>query len=106
MAYVKKISDKQFALDIINKEFEIAGTGLHFETYEDLQTFCEEHKQWYSDYSFATPEQFYEWKDYFYKHFYDWQPKRCGKTEIDREFGWFNLQYGLKYDFSFEILKK
>lgn len=99
MARVRKIDDYQFALDCINKEFEIIGSGLHFKTFPALVEYAKEHKKWYSDNAFISKEQYLEWKDYFFTHFYDWKPKRYGKKEIEREFSWFNLQYGFRCDF-------
>lgn len=99
--YKKKITDEQFALDCINKEFEIIGSDLHWNTWDEL---CEwarlpENLHWYSDNEFSTREQYNQWKDYFMGHFYDWQPKRVSKRWAEREFSWFNLMYGLKYGF-------
>jgi len=104
MAYVKKISGKQFTFDVITKELDIVGSGLHFNDYEELFEWAKKHPKWFTEYEFKTKEQFYEWKKYFYDHFYDWQPKRVKKNELDREFAWFNLDYGLKYGFDYEEL--
>lgn len=99
MAYVKKISDKQFALDVINKEFEIANSGLHFDTFEELSDYTKENIHWYQEFEFKTPEEYQQWKDYFFEHFYDWKPKYYSKKVIEQEFAWFNLCYGLKYGY-------
>ena len=103
----KKISGEQFTLDCINKEFELIGSPNHWATYEELCDWSklEENKQWYSNSEFATVEQYLQWKQYFMDHFYDWQPKRVSKREAEREFQWFNLQYGLKYGFDLDLLK-
>lgn len=97
--YKKKISGEQFALDCINKEFEIIGSDLHWDTFHELCEWSKEHRHWYSDNEFSTREQYDQWKAYFMEHFYDWQPKRVNKVQAEREFSWFNLQYGLKYGF-------
>lgn len=99
MAYVKKISGEQFALDCINKQWEIIGEPLHFDTWEDLVSYGKEHPKWFSESEYKTPEQFQQWKDYFFEHFYDWKPKHFSKRAIKREFLWFNLMYGLKYGY-------
>lgn len=99
MAYVKKISDEQFTLDCINKEFEIANTGLRFETFEDLCAYSKEHPKWFTNHEFKTSEEYQQWKNYFFEHFYDWQPKHYGKKTIMKEFSWFNLMYGFKYGY-------
>ena len=104
--YKKKISGEQFALDCINKQFEIIGDSHRWDSWEELCEWSklEENKHWYSDFCFETPEQFREWKAYFMEHFYDWQPKRVSKREAEREFSWFNLSYGLRYNFDYNLL--
>ena len=106
MAYVKKISDRQFTLDCINKEFEIIGSTNHWDTFEELCEWAkqEENTEWYSNNAFSTPEQFKEWHQYFINHFYDWQPKRVSLRAAERSFSWFNLCYGLRNDFNDELL--
>ena len=103
--YKKKISDEQFALDCINKEFEIVGSTNHWNTFEELCEWAklEENRHWYSHNAFSTPEQFKQWKQYFMKHFYDWRPG-TSKRAVENEFSWFNLCYGLKYDFDYKLL--
>ena len=99
--YKKKISDEQFCLDCINKEFEIIGSSLHWNTFKELSEWSklEENRHWYSDNAFTSEEQYLQWKNYFFEHFYDWKPKRHPRRDIEREFSWFSLMYGLKYDF-------
>ena len=105
--YKKKISDEQFTLDCINKEFEIIGSTNHWDTFKELCEWSqlEENKHWYSDNEFSTPEQYREWEKYFFEHFYDWQPKRVSKHAAKEEFSWFNLRYGLKYGFDYKLLE-
>lgn len=103
--YVKKISAKQFLLDCINKEHEIAGSSLHWDTFEELQKYSDTHENWFNDHSFIDVSQYFKIKDYFLNHFYDWQPKRVSKKEAEKEFSWFMLQYGLRYDFDYTDLK-
>lgn len=104
--YRKKITGEQFTLDCINKEFEIIGSDLHWDTFEELCAWSQQegNRHWYSDNCFTTVEQYKEWKEYFMEHFYDWQPKRVSKDAAEREFSWFNLQYGLKYGFDYNLL--
>ena len=97
--YKKKISDEQFLLDCINKEFEIIGSSNHWDTIDELVEWSKENKHWYSDNAFTSREQYDEWRAYFLEHFYDWQPKRVSKRQAEREFSWFALQYGFTYDF-------
>lgn len=97
MAYVKKISDEQFVLDCINKEFEIIGSNLHWDTFEELSAWSKlpENEEWYSKYQFDTKEQYETWKEYYLEHFYAWQPKWYSKKVVEKHyFPWFSLQYG------------
>ena len=97
--YKKKISDEQFCLDCINKEFEIIGSSHHWDTFAELEEWAKDNRHWFSDNAFTTREQYDQWKEYFLEHFYDWQPKRVSKKQAEREFSWFTLQYGFRYDF-------
>lgn len=101
MARIKKISETQFVLDCINKEFEIIGSNLHWDTFEDLSKWSKlpENKEWFSQYEFESEDQYNQWKNYYLDHFYDWKSKRYRSRDIEREFSWFSLMYGLKYDF-------
>lgn len=101
MARVQKISEKQFVLDCVNKEFELIGSPLHWDTFEELSAWSklEENKEWYSNNAFTSAAQYRAWKDYFLTHFYDWQPKRVSLSTAKKEFSWFSLMYAFKYDF-------
>lgn len=96
MAKVTKLSDEQFVLNCVNKEFEIIGSNLHWDNFNELSQWSKlpENLEWFSHYKFASEEQYNEWKNYFLEHFYDWQPKRISKKVAEREFSWFSLQYG------------
>ena len=104
MAKVKKISEQQFVLDVIQRELDIVDAGIHFNSFEELSEWTKkpENERWFEKYCFVDEAQYEEWKEYFYKHFYDWQPKRTPKYLVDREFGWFNLSWGLKCDYATE----
>lgn len=97
MAWVKKISDTQFVLDCVNKEFEIIGSNLHWDTFEELSKWSKlpENKEWFSQYEFENEDQYNQWKNYYLNHFYDWKPKYISKRAIETNyFPWFSLQYG------------
>ena len=110
MALKKKISADQFLEDIINKELSIIGVQLTFkDILADHQLPKDEQKyhSWYQDFTFKTPEQFLEWKNYVLEHFFDWQPKYlCSKRRLNEEFSWINLEYGLALDFPYEEIAK
>ena len=93
----KKISEEQFLLDCINKEFEIIGSTLHWDTFEELVKWSKlpENKYWFSDYEFTTEEQYNEWKQYCISHFYDWSSKMYSKIYVENSFfPMLSLHYG------------
>lgn len=99
MARVKKISADEFYYNLIKKECELVGMSFPF---KDMLEFSEwtkkpENKDWYNKYR-LTPEQYTQWKNYFYVHIYDLLPKRTCKTRINSAFAWINLQIGFPVD--------
>lgn len=106
MARVKKLTTDEFYELVINKELEIAGASIKYkDIIEDYKKPAEEQKlrRWFIDNKFNTYNQFKEWKQFYKDHFYDWKPKRCAKKEIEGYFAWFNLMYGLAWNFDFPI---
>lgn len=101
----KKISDEEFLFDVINKGFEIAGAPTHWNSFDELVEYSKDHKRWYIEAVFTSVEQYNQWKEYFYNHFYDWKPKRYSKRDIKREFSWISLQYGPKFEFDIKDIK-
>lgn len=101
MAYVKKISDEQFYLDVVNKELEIAG-GPQFDSWNELCRWTQLNKEWFCIWAFDTKEQFLEFKRYYYNHFYDWKPKRYTKRDREQMFSGFIFIYGLKTNFEYK----
>lgn len=91
-----KITEEQFVLDCINKEFDIIGSKLYFETFKQLSDWSKDNKEWFSKYSFKSEVQYKEWERYFLSHIYDWQPKSLSKRRAKSEFEWFNLMYGFR----------
>jgi len=106
MAYTKKLTDAEFVELIINKELEIAGADIRYNDIIALPNEEQQKLEWWTKYTFKTVEEFLEWRNYFYEQFYNWQPKRVKKSEMIREFQWFNLQWGLKYDFDYELIPR
>ena len=112
MARTKKISEEQFVLDVINKQYEICGNEHHFDTFADLKAYTdkydeehkEEHKKWFQEYSFDTIEKYLEWRNYFLDHSKEWLPARIPMYQRIREFSWFSLQYGFSYGFDVKEL--
>lgn len=99
MAKVKKISADEFYYDLIKKEFELVGAQFIFENLLEFGEWSKkpENKDWYNRYR-LTPEQYTQWKNYFYAHIYDFLPKRTCKTRINSAFSWINLQIGFLVD--------
>lgn len=98
--YKKKITTDEFIKLIVDKELEIVGAPIR---YDDLIGNEKQYPNWYQVYSFKL-DQFLEWKKFYFDHFYDWKPKRV--KDIKRYFSWHSLQYGLKYDFPYEVLQQ
>lgn len=92
---MKKISADQFVLDLINKEFEIIESGLHWNSINELKVWTENNPLWFNVYTMTT-EQYNLLRDYFMEHFYDWKPKRVSKATAQNEWGWFALSFGLR----------
>lgn len=98
---MKKLTDQEFVKLMVDKELEIVGTDIR---YNDLIAEPEKYKNWFQDYAFDTVEQYGKWKQFYWQHFYDKYPKRV--KDIAKYFSWFTLQYGLKYNFSWEELNE
>ncbi len=97
----KKLSRDEWFKMLIDNQFRIAGYDM---TYNDLLQLPEEmQKTWFQDYCFKTIEQYKEWKQFFIEHYCD-HYKRCNKHVKEKAFSWFNLQYGLAYDFDINLL--
>lgn len=97
MSKVKKLTDKEFWVLVFNEAFRLVGAELDAE--EIFNKSKEAQGNWYEQYQF-TEEQHEEWKQFFYDHFYEWQPKRVSKRQMKDEFGWWDLSWG------FSIKKK
>lgn len=104
MMYTKKISEEQFILDCVCKAREIAGLPKIWNTWEELVSYSKENREWFVEPVFTTIEQYSEWKSYFLEHAYDHWPKRITKKQLEKEFSWFSLQYGPKFDFDTTLL--
>ena len=93
--YKKKLTDKEFAKMMVNKQLEIAGV-----TETDFDKIIEsKDKDWFDRYALISRDQYEEFEKFYYDHFYDWQPKSVSKERMEKEFSWWMLQYGLRYDF-------
>lgn len=99
---VKKIKAEQFVLNCINKMFEIVGSELQWYSFEKLslwnQELADKGQRFFELYSMSL-EQYLEFRDYFFEHYYDWRPKRVSHCEVEKEFSIFMFQYGFPYDF-------
>lgn len=102
--YTKKLTDDEFLEMIIDKELEIAQADIR---YKDIMAMPEKERRefrFYDKYSFKTLEQFIEWQNFFFDHFYDWKPKRVKERRKKDYFNYLNLDLGLRYDFPLEEL--
>ena len=105
MAYKKKLTDKEFAKMVIDKELEIAGADMRYDDIVKLTKEEQEKLRFWEKYTFKTVDQYIEWRNFFFEHVYDWLPKRTSKETIKKEFSWFNLSWGLACDFPYEEIK-
>lgn len=103
---VKKLTDNEFIELIVDKELEIAGADVRYKDIIKMSKEEQEEFRFFEKYSFKTPEQFIEWKNFFFEHIYDWLPKRTSLNQIKKEFAWFNLSWGLVFDFDYKELEK
>lgn len=92
----KKISERQFVLDCINKEFEIIGSDKRFSTFEELSEFSKANPKWFDEYSFEKPEDEILWKEFCLKHFYNWKSQHTSKRIAQETIGWLALDWGFK----------
>ena len=78
-----------FVKDVINKMFEIAGYDV---TYEDIK---DRKDDWYTQWTMSTAQND-EWRDWgvseIKKRF------RYNKKWAEKEMGWINLMWGLKFN--------
>lgn len=114
MAYTKKITGKQFVKDVIN--FELKKFGIDYDYLMSLPEWpddkskidpnIEYRNDWFQRYCFDSFDEFLSWKVYFFKHWKDYAPKTNWKrSTVERGFEWFNLMYGLKTNYEFELHK-
>ena len=105
----KKLTDAEFLKLIVDKELEIVGAPIRYDDItEDYKLPDSERKldNWFQDYSFKTPEQYFEWKTFVYDQFKNWSHVRYSKKWMDEWFSWNTLQYGLSFDFDYSELKE
>lgn len=94
MTKVKKISEKQYVLDCINKQYELCGLERRFDTFEELSKYSKEKPKWFDEDGFFENEAIYKiWIEYCIQHFYDWQPKSVSKRIAKDNVSWFALDY-------------
>lgn len=85
-----KKKQKLFVSEAISKMLEMAGYN---KTYDDI--IKENNPTWFSDYTMTT-EQCNQWEEWFIKT--SRKKLKCSKKRSEKEFMWFNLNYGLKID--------
>jgi len=100
MGKVEKISEEQYVLDCINKEFELCGSEKRFDTFMDLSNYSKENPQWFDECEFSGEGTYNTWLEYCKQHTYDWLPKRTTKASVENHVSYFALQYGFpcRYD--------
>ena len=110
MAYVKKLTDKEFVKKVIDFALKPYGIGYDYiinlpkkpKDQDEIDPNIEYQEEWYLRYTFKNIDEHRAWREYFYETYKDWQPKyRWKKFYVEREFEWFNLQWGLKTDYDY-----
>lgn len=92
----KKISvqDPEFARRVIQKELDFHGAS-----FDDVKALTDgklpNGTPWYQHYTFDTPEQYQEWKDFCIAEYRNTKEKYT-VTMAEQAFMWLDLTYGLK----------
>lgn len=60
----------------------------------------EQSKPWYQFYTFESEQEFNAWKEFCINLFR--KELKMSKAKAEREFGWFNLSYGLKQNYELD----
>ena len=94
MARTKKISEEQYVLDCINKEFELVGSSKRFDTFQELSKYTKENPGWFDEEEFNDEGTYAVWLEYCKKHTYDWKPLGTPKVMVEHHIGMFALNYG------------
>lgn len=94
MAKVEKISEEQFVLDCINKEYELCGADRRFDSFKELSEYSKNNPGWFDEYEFSDEGTYRIWIEYVKQHTYDWLPKRTTKASVENNASWFALNYG------------
>ena len=112
MAYVKKISAKKFSLDVVDfmlKKYnitheDIANLPHRPENRDEWDDSIPYQENWFQFYTFDTPEEYMEYMEYFYEHYKDYAPQwKWKKRYVEGLFAGFDLMYGLKTDYDFDL---
>jgi hypothetical protein len=112
MAYVKKITGKEFSLDVVN--FMLKKYNITHEDIRNLPNRPDDKDEWRDDvpyqenwfqfYTFDSLEEYNSYMEYFFERYKDYAPKRkWRKYDVVAMFRSFDLMYGLKINYDFEI---
>lgn len=92
---VKKGGSHEFIkVGIVNKK------RYFFNLFEKTE-YSHVNKPWYQYYTFNSEQEFNEWKEFCINLFR--KELKMSKTKAETEFGWFNLNYGLKQNYEVKI---
>ncbi len=112
MAYVKKISAKQFSLDVVDfmlKKYNITHEDIEKlphrpENKDEWDDTIAYQENWFQFYTFDSPDEYMEYMEYFYEHYKDYAPQWKWKRRcVEDTFAGFDLMYGLKTNYDFEL---
>lgn len=111
MAYVKKLTAKEFTKDIVDFMLKKYGIGYDYiislpktpDNSEEIDPDMEYQEGWFQRYTFDSYDEYMAYKEYFFSHWKDYAPIRDWRlSEIEREFAAFNLMYGLKTNYEID----
>lgn len=112
MAYVKKLTAKEFSLDVINfmlKKYNV--------THDDIRNFPNRpenrdewrddipyQENWFQFYTFDNFDEYIAYMEYFFERYKDYAPKyKWRKRDVVDMFRGFDLMYGLKLNYDFDM---
>jgi len=61
---------------------------------------------WLRKYKFNTVEEYIKYKKYYFKLYPKTKAWKVNKHEIEQSFSWFDMQYGLMYDFDYNEIRE
>lgn len=112
MGYVKKLTGKEFSLDVVNfmlKKYNVTHEDIRnlpnrSDDKEDWRDDIPYQETWFQFYTFDSFDEYNAYMEYFFERYKDYAPKRkWRKRDVVTEFRSFDLMYGLKLNYDFDV---